>query len=343
MGYRAAVVGCTGYVGGELLRLLNNHSRVSVGAITAHSNAGARLGDIQPHLTSMANLIVEETTIKNLAHHDVVFLALPHGASAELANKIDPDVLVVDCGADFRLADSQDWEKYYGTPHAGTWPYGLPELPGQRALLAETRRIAVPGCYPTASTLALAPVVANNLVDTSDLVIVAASGTSGAGKALKPNLLGSEIMGSTSAYAVGGIHRHIPEILQNLKGVGAQDPKLSFTPILVPMSRGILATCTAPLKQGVTETEVRQAYIDFYDSEPFVSLLPENQWPTTASVLGSNSVQIQVGMDLAAGRLVAISAIDNLTKGTAGGAIQSMNLALGFPEIEGLPMNGVAP
>ncbi|MDR0488125.1 MAG: N-acetyl-gamma-glutamyl-phosphate reductase [Propionibacteriaceae bacterium] len=343
MGYKAAVVGCTGYVGGELLRLLNNHTRVSIGAITAHSNAGVRLGDVQPHLSSIADVIVKDTTIENLEEHDVIFLALPHGASAELAAQIDPDVLVIDCGADFRLASTQDWEKYYGTPHAGTWPYGLPELPGQRAILSEARRIAVPGCYPTASTLGLAPAVVNNLVDSSDLVIVAASGTSGAGKALKPNLLGSEIMGSAAAYSVGGVHRHVPEILQNLRGLGATDPTLSFTPILVPMPRGILATCTASIRAGITEDEVRKAYSDFYQDEPFVTLLPEGQWPTTAAVLGSNSVLIQFGLDSEAGRLTIISAIDNLTKGTAGGAIQSMNLALGFPETEGLPMNGVAP
>ena len=311
--------------------------------MTAHSNAGARLGDLQPHLGSLADRIVEDTTPEVLAGHDVVFLALPHSTSAEVASHLAAETLIVDSGADFRLSSSEQWEKFYGTPHAGTWPYGLPELPGQRAILARTRRIAVPGCYPTASTLALAPAVAAGVTDAHDTVIVAASGTSGAGKALKPHLLGSEIMGSASAYSVGGVHRHIPEILQNLAALGATDPTLSFTPVLVPMPRGILATCTAPLARDITEEEVREIYADFYRGEPFVTVLPAGQWPVTASVLGSNQVHIQVGVDTGAGRLVAVSAIDNLTKGTAGGAIQSMNIALGLDETMGLPLNGVAP
>ena len=343
MSYRVAVAGCTGYVGGELLRLLVDHPYTSVGAVTAHSNAGARLGDLQPHLVSMADVLVEETSAEILEEHDVIFLALPHGASAELVEQLNPDVLVIDCGADFRLSSANDWEEFYGSSHAGTWPYGLPELPNQRKLLTETRRITVPGCYPTATTLALAPAVVSNLVDTSDTVIVAASGTSGAGKALKTNLLGSEIMGSASAYSVGGVHRHIPEILQNLRSLGAGNPRLSFTPVLVPMSRGILATCTAPVQRGVTKAEVRTAYVEYYENEPFVTVLPEGMWPTTGAVLGSNVVQLQVGVDEASGRLVAIAAIDNLTKGTAGGAIQCMNIILDFPETAGLPMNGVAP
>jgi N-acetyl-gamma-glutamyl-phosphate reductase len=338
-----AVAGCTGYVGGELLRLLSGHPEVQIGSITAHTNAGARLGEIQPHLTALANTHVLDTTADHLGNHDVVFLALPHGASAEIAEQLSDDTLVIDCGADYRLESAHVWEKYYGSPHAGTWPYGLPELPGQREILSSTRRIAVPGCYPTATTLALAPGVVANLVDTSDTVVVAASGTSGAGKALKPNLLASEIMGSTSAYGAGGVHRHIPEILQNLSKLGAANPHLSFTPLLVPMARGILATCTAPVQPGVSDEQVREAYTQAYDKEPFVHLLDEDQWPTTGAVLGSNHVHVQVAIDQDAGRLVAVAAIDNLTKGTAGAALQSMNLALGWDETLGLMMNGVAP
>ncbi|MCL1923364.1 MAG: N-acetyl-gamma-glutamyl-phosphate reductase [Propionibacteriaceae bacterium] len=338
-----AVAGCTGYVGGELLRLLSQHPEVEIGSLTAHSNAGALLGDIQPHLSTLAHREVLDTTIENLANHDVVFLALPHGESAKIAEQLSDDTLIIDCGADYRLISPQAWEKYYGSPHAGTWPYGLPELPGARQVLATTRRVAVPGCYPTVSTLALAPAVINNLVDTSDTVIVAASGTSGAGKALKVNLLASEIMGSTSAYGVGGIHRHIPEILQNLIKLGAPAPKLSFTPLLVPMTRGILATCSAPILPGVTHEQVTMAYTQAYKDEPFVHLLPTDVWPTTKAVQGSNHVHIQVTIDEDAGRMVAVASMDNLTKGTAGAALQSMNLALGFDETLALTMNGVAP
>jgi len=343
MSFTVAVAGCTGYAGGEVLRILARHPDVEIGAVTAHSNAGARLGDLQPHLISLADRVVEDTTPEVLAGHDVIFLALPHGASAEIAGHFGPEVLILDCGADFRLSSTEMWEKFYGIPHAGTWPYGLPELPGQREVLAHTRRIAVPGCYPTASTLALAPAIAAGLTDAHDTVIVAASGTSGAGKAPKPNLLGSEIMGSVSAYSVGGTHRHVPEILQNFTVLGAKDPSLSFTPLLVPMPRGILATCTVPLSDSLSESDVRTVYGEYYRDEPFVSLLPEGQWPMTGSVLGSNQVQLQVAVDQAAGRLVAVSAIDNLVKGTAGGAVQSMNLALGLNETTGLTTDGVAP
>ena len=344
MAYTVAVAGATGYAGGEVLRILASHPQVEIGAITAHSNAGALLGTLQPHLSSLAGRRVVETNAENLSGHDVVFLALPHGASAPLAAELGDDTVILDCGADFRLSDPADWEAFYGSPHAGSWPYGLPELPGQREKLTSSKRIAVPGCYPTATTLALAPAVASGFITGQDIVVVAASGTSGAGKAARTNLLGSEIMGSVSAYGVGGVHRHIPEILQNLRGLGATHPTLSFTPLLVPMSRGILATCTAPLASGsVALEDVRTVYGQIYDGEPFVHLLPEGQWPATQSVLGSNSVHIQVAIDKAAKRLVVISAIDNLYKGTAGGAIQSMNIALGLPETTGLNLNGVAP
>jgi len=338
-----AVAGCTGYAGGEVVRLLARHPGVTLGTLTAHANAGARLGDLQPHLTSLADRVVVDTTPEALAGHDVVFLALPHGASAGVAAGLGENQLVLDCGADFRIASAEDWDRFYGPPYAGCWPYGLPELPGQRAVLAAARRIAVPGCYPTVTTLALAPAIAAGLGDAGDTVVVAASGTSGAGKTLKPHLLATEVMGSVSAYSVGGTHRHIPEILQNLRALGAPAPRLSFTPVLVPMPRGILATCTVPLAGDVTEAEVRAAYRGFYADEPFVTVLPEGQWPTTGAVLGSNQVHLQVAVDAAARRLVAVGAIDNLVKGTAGGAIQSMNLALGLDECTGLSTDGVAP
>ena len=337
-----AVAGASGYAGGELLRLLLGHPGVEIGALTAGANAGERLGSLQPHLTPLADRVFDETTVESLAGHDVVFLALPHGQSGLIAATLPDDTLVIDCGADFRLHDAAQWVRFYGGEHAGTWPYGLPELPGQRAVLSTARRVAVPGCYPTVSSLALAPAVADGLVE-PDVVVVAASGTSGAGKAAKPHLLGSEVMGNASAYGVGGVHRHTPEIVQNLSALGEAPVRVSFTPVLVPMPRGILATCSAPLADGVGATDVRETYLKAYDAEPFVRLLPEGEWPQTKAVHGSNACHLQVTVDESAGRLVVVGAIDNLAKGTAGGAIQSMNLALGLDETLGLTTVGVAP
>ncbi len=343
MTVRIAVAGCTGYAGGELLRLLLQHPEVSIGNLTAKSSAGSHLIEHHPHLLPLADIEVLDTTAENLADHDVVFLALPHGTSAAVAEQLGPEVLVIDSGADFRLSDSAEWQQFYGTPHAGTWPYGLPELPGQRAVLAGTRRIAVPGCFPTTITLAMLPALTGGLIDGTDVVAVAPTGPSGAGKSLRVNLLAAELLGSASAYGVGGVHRHVPEMLQNFRLLGAAAPTLSFTPVLVPMARGILATVSAPLAAGVDPSAVRPTYQSGYADEPFVHLLPDGIWPQTQSVLGSNAVQLQVTVDIAANRLVAVAALDNLAKGTAGGAIQSMNLALGLPETTGLSTIGVAP
>lgn len=337
-----AVAGASGYAGGEVLRLLLMHPEVEIGALTAASNAGSTLGEHHPHLTPLAGRVLTDTTPETIAGHDVVFLALPHGASAAVAAELGDDVLVVDCGADFRLAAAADWTAFYGGEHAGTWPYGLPELPGQRERLAGARRIAAPGCFPTVSTLSILPAVAEGLVE-PEVVVVAATGTSGAGKSLKAHLLGSEVMGQASVYGVGGVHRHTPEIEQNLRLAGTAEVRVSFTPVLAPMSRGILATVSAPLAARADADAVRAAYTKAYADEPFVHLLPEGQWPQTKAVMGSNCVHVQVAVDARAGRVVAVGAIDNLTKGTAGTAIQSMNLALGLPEALGLPVVGVAP
>src|ERR1700712_2454872 len=340
---RVAVAGASGYAGGEVLRLLLGHPEVEIGALTAGSNAGELLGGLQPHLVPLADRVLEETTAETLSGHDVVFLALPHGQSGPVAAELGDDVVVIDCGADFRLTDPALWEKFYGSAHAGSWPYGLPELPGQRELLQGARRIAVPGCYPTVSTLALAPAVAAGIVAADDLVVVAASGTSGAGKAPKTNLLGSEVMGSATAYGVGGTHRHTPEIIQNLSGLTDADVRVSFTPVLVPMPRGILATASARAEPGVTADDVRATYEKAYADEPFIHLLPEGQWPTTQAVIRSNAVHPQVPLDEAAGRVVVVGAVDNLAKGTGGAAVQCMNLALGIPEDTGLSTVGLAP
>ncbi|WP_459986381.1 N-acetyl-gamma-glutamyl-phosphate reductase [Nocardioides sp. AN3] len=339
---RVAVAGASGYAGGELLRLLLGHPEVEIGALTGASNAGQALGSLQPHLLPLADRVLEETTIETLSGHDVVFLALPHGQSGAVAAALPESTVVIDCGADFRLVDAAAWEQFYGSEHAGTWPYGLPELPGNRERLAGASRIAVPGCYPTVSSLTLAPAVAAGLIE-NDVVVVAASGTSGAGKAAKAHLLGSETAGNVSAYGVGGVHRHTPEITQNLSALADGTVTVSFTPLLVPMPRGILATCTARLRPGIGPDEVRAAYAKAYADEPFVHLLPEGQWPQTKSVTGSNAVHLQVTVDEAAGRLVAVGAVDNLTKGTAGAAVQCMNLALGLDEALGLSTIGLAP
>jgi N-acetyl-gamma-glutamyl-phosphate reductase len=338
-----AVSGASGYAGGEVLRLLAAHPDVTIGAITAHSNAGSRLGELQPHLHGLADRILEDTTVENLSGHDVVFLALPHGASAEIAAQLPAGTLVIDAGADHRLQDPAAWEKFYGSPHAGTWPYGLPELPNQREALRGATRIAVPGCYPTSALLALAPGFSSGLLEADDVVIVSASGTSGAGKAAKVNLIGAEVMGSMSPYGVGGGHRHTPEIEQGLSNALGAPVTVSFTPTLAPMSRGILTTATARVREGVSGAELRDAWAAAYDEEPFVHLLPEGQWPTTKSVQGSNHAVMQLAFDPHTGRVIVTSAIDNLTKGTAGGAVQSMNIALGLVETAGLELQGVAP
>ncbi|WP_207345014.1 N-acetyl-gamma-glutamyl-phosphate reductase [Arthrobacter sp. E3] len=343
-----AVSGASGYAGGEVLRLLASHPDVSIGAITAHSNAGTRLGDLAPNLYSLAERILVDTTVENLSGHDVVFLALPHGTSAAIAAQLSADTLVIDAGADHRLEDSAAWEKFYGSEHAGTWPYGLPELPGHRERIRGAKRIAVPGCYPTSSLLALMPGFAANALLPDDVVIVAASGTSGAGKAAKVNLIGAEVMGSMSPYGVGGGHRHTPEIQQGLSNASGLDVKVSFTPTLAPMSRGILTTATAKVSADIAalddpEAALRELWTKAYQDEPFVRVLPKGQWPSTKSVQASNYAALQIAYDANVNRVIVCCAIDNLTKGTAGGAVQSMNIALGLPETTGLTLQGVAP
>jgi len=340
-----AVAGASGYAGGEILRLLLGHpayadGRLAIGAVTAATSAGSTLGEHHPHLIPLAQRVVEPTELAVLDGHDVVFLALPHGHSAALAEQLSPDTLIVDCGADFRLTDAGAWEHFYGSRHAGSWPYGLPELPGGREQLRGARRIAVPGCYPTAALLALLPALAEDLIEPA-VTVVAVSGTSGAGRAAKTDLLGSEVIGSARAYNIAGAHRHTPEIAQGLAAVTERDVTVSFTPVLIPTSRGILATCTARTSSPMSL--LRSAYEKAYHAEPFIYLLPEGQLPRTGSVIGSNAAHIAVAVDEAAETFVAIAAIDNLVKGTGGAAVQSMNLALDWPETEGLSVVGVAP
>jgi len=347
MGLLAAVAGASGYAGGELVRLLAGHPDLEIGPLSAAGNAGRRLGEVHPQLVSHADRPLVASTGEPgdpaFDGADVVFLALPHGASAAVVPTLPPDAVVVDLGADFRLGDAAAWERFYGGSHAGTWTYGLPELPGARVAIAGSRRVANPGCYPTAVTLALAPLLAAGVIEPQDLVVVAASGTSGAGRSAKPHLLGSEVMGDLSPYKVGGTHQHIAEMSQSLSAAAGVAVSLSFTPVLAPMPRGILATCTGRLVTGAGSTAARDALAAAYDDEPFVALLPESRWPHTAATNGGNACHLQVAVDADAGRVVVVAAIDNLGKGAAGQAVQNANLMLGLPETAGLTANGVAP
>ncbi|MBN9238045.1 MAG: N-acetyl-gamma-glutamyl-phosphate reductase [Micrococcales bacterium 70-64] len=343
MSLSVAVAGASGYAGGEVLRLLSAHPEFDITTVTAFQNAGQPLIAAQPHLRSLSHLELKPTDAATLAGHDVVFLALPHGKSGEVTKDLPEGTLVIDCGADHRLTSEADWAKFYGGDYYGAWTYGLPELADQRAALAGAKRIAVPGCNVTAITLALAPGIAAGVVESADIVAVLSVGPSGAGKSLRTDLLASELLGSAHAYQVGGVHRHTPEIVQNLELAGGAGVTVSFTPVLVPMSRGILATSTARLKPGVTKAQVRDAWEAAYADEPFVHVLPDGQFPRTADTLGANTCLIGLAVDEAAGRVVVVSALDNLVKGTAGAAIQSANIALGFPETLGLSTDGVAP
>ncbi|GAA3900298.1 N-acetyl-gamma-glutamyl-phosphate reductase [Microbacterium invictum] len=347
MTYSVAVSGASGYAGGEILRLLAAHPDIEIRTVTAHSNAGQPLIDHQPHLRSLRHLTLQDTTPEILAGHDIVFLALPHGQSGQYTDALGAVPLVIDAGADHRLTSDQAWEQFYGGHFHEPWTYGVPELlvggRKQREHLVGATRIAAPGCNASTVSLSLAPGVAAGVIDPGDIVSVLAVGPSGAGKSLKPNLLASEILGTANPYAVGGTHRHIPEIQQALAGAGGTDIRLSFTPVLVPMSRGILATSTAPIAPGVTDAQIRAAWEDAYGDETFVQLLPEGHFPRTADVLGANTALIGLAIDRNANRVVVVTAVDNLAKGTAGAAVQSMNIALGLEETTGLTVNGVAP
>jgi N-acetyl-gamma-glutamyl-phosphate reductase len=338
MGVRAAVAGASGYTGGELLRLLLGHPELSVGPVAAGSSAGRPVTDLHPHLPQLDGLVFAETTAEVLAEADIVFLALPHGQSAALAGDVPSGLPIVDLGADHRLESAQDWARFYDTPYAGQWPYGLPEL--FRDQLAGATRIAGPGCNATAMTLALGPLLAAGMVEPHDLVATTISGTSGAGRGLTGSLLASEVLGDVSAYKVAA-HRHTPEVRQSLRTLADADVTLSYTPTLAPMPRGILATCTA--RTTASESELRQALHRQYDAEPFVHVLPEGRWPHTAATAGSNACHLQVAVDVDAGRAVVVAALDNLGKGAAGQAVQCANLVLGLPETAGLTASGMAP
>jgi len=350
MTYSVAVSGASGYAGGEILRLLAAHPDIEIRTVTAHSNAGQPLIEHQPQLRSLSHLTLQDTTPEVLSGHDIVFLALPHGQSGQYTDALGDTSLIIDAGADHRLTSKAAWEAFYGGTFHEPWSYGVPELivgaGKQRDALRGATRIAAPGCNASTVSLSLAPGVAAGVIDPSDIVSVLAVGPSGAGKSAKTHLLGSEILGTANPYAVGGSHRHIPEIRQALAAAGAIAPeriRVSFTPVIVPMARGILATSTAPIVDGVSDEQIRQAWQRAYSEEPFVQLLPEGHFPRTADVLGANTALMGLAIDRAANRVTVVAAVDNLVKGTAGAAVQSMNIALGLAEDRALTVNGVAP
>jgi N-acetyl-gamma-glutamyl-phosphate reductase len=364
MGARIAVAGASGYAGGELLRLIAGHPDFELAAVTADSNAGRLVGEVHPNLAGLRSLAgrrFEASGIDGALDCDLAFLALPPGQSQLFADHLGDSVKIVDLGPDYRLADAAAWARHYGAEHPGRWPCGLPELPQARAEIQAAARVAVPGCYATASILALAPLLAAGLIEPADIVIVAASGTSGAGRVLKQELLGSEVMGSVAGYQAGGAHRHTPEIEQALEAASQLGPArsaasvtVSFTPVLAPMPRGILAACTARLTPGTGAPPaggpgaagtalLRETLAGAYASEPFVCVLPDGRWPATAAVAGSNGVHLQAAADARTGRATVLAAIDNLGKGAAGQAVQVANLMLGLPETAGLTAAGIAP
>jgi len=344
---RVSIAGASGYAGGELLRLIEAHPRYEVVAASAHSSAGERVDSVHPALApaSVGSLKMCSLSADQL-RADIVFIALPAGQSAQIASELlaaNQNQMIVDLGADFRLSDAHKWERYYGGTHAGTWTYGLAELAHQREVISASTTIANPGCYATAISLACAPAVAAHLMGDSAINVVAASGTTGAGRVPKPNLTASAVMGSISAYKIGGVHQHTPEVEQVLSSIWPEaHVRISFTPLLAPMPRGIIATCTSTLAAGAAG-DPREIYRDYYQESPFVSVLDEGQMPNTGSVTGSNYVQISVSIDEHANQLIVIATLDNLVKGAAGQAIQNANLMCGFEETAGLLQTGVSP
>ena len=336
---KTVVIGASGYAGGELLRLLATHPHLLVTQVSAHSNAGELITSVHPHLTTYQNqkfVAIEEV---NFDQVDVVFIALPHGQSASVVKNIPSHTKVIDLGADFRLSDSAQWDKYYDGEHAGVWTYGLPEIPGQREKISKSVQVSNPGCYATSIITGLLPAL--DFIDVSDVVVVAASGTTGAGRSAKINLIASEVMGSLTSYKFGGVHQHTPEVEQELSNVSGKDVKISFTPILAPMPRGILSTISARLNTNISTEQVNALYAKFYEADYFVDVLQVGQLPKTGSLTGSNKIQVQVAVDEHVQRLVISVALDNLGKGAASQAIQNANLMCGFHEGAGLSTDGL--
>lgn len=336
---KIGVIGGSGYAGGELLRLLAQHPHFEVSGVSAHSNAGEQITSIHPHLNSYSGSEFLPFSPKAFEECELIFLALPHGESAKVISQLPQEMKIVDLGADFRLKSKASWEKYYGGDYAGSWVYGLADVRGKSAEIKVASRVANPGCYATSIALGAAP--AASFTDFSDVVVVAASGTTGAGRTAKVNLIASEVASSLTSYKFGGVHQHTPEIEETLTAISGQDARISFTPILAPMPRGILSTISLKMTQAISLTDARVAYEEFYTETPFVSLLPEGQMPKTSSLTGSNFAQIQIAIDSHTKRFVISVAIDNLGKGASAQAIQNANLMCGYDASVGLLGNGL--
>lgn len=336
---KVGVIGASGYSGGELLKLLAQHPKFELEYIAAGSSANLSITQIHPFLTAYSEFrgkLFETTTLSRMSECDLLFFALPHGESRNWITQLGDDIKVVDLGADYRLTSEAQWKKYYSGEYAGVFPYGLPELPGARAQLATASKIANPGCYATSIILGVLPAITHSMIEISDIVVVASSGTTGAGRNAKVNLLASEVMNSLTSYKFGGVHQHTPEIEQTLSSVSGRQVKISFTPILAPLPRGILATITAKLSGRYDTNRAHEIYSEAYENEKFIHVLPQGHMPQTNAVNGTNSTHIQVAVDTHTNRLIVSVAIDNLGKGAAHQALQNANIISGFEESDGL-------
>ncbi len=336
---KIGVVGASGYAGGELLRLLATHPHFEVSAITAHSNAGEQITSVHPQLQSYAGKKFNAFAPNDFALCELIFLALPHGESAKVISQLPTTAKIVDLGADHRLESAEAWATYYGGDYAGSWTYGLADIEPFKSLISKSTKVANPGCYATSIALGAAP--ASEIADLTDVVVVAASGTTGAGRSAKINLIASEVAGSLTSYKFGGVHQHTPEIEKALTKVSGVDAKISFTHILAPMPRGILSTITAKLTKKISTAQAHALYSSYFAKSQFVTILPIGVMPKTAALTGSNHVQIQVAVDEHTSRLVISVAIDNLGKGAAAQAIQNANLMCSLDEAAGLNFDGL--
>ena len=336
---KVGIINVTGYTGVELARLLFQHPQVELASVTGRSAAGQKLGEVFPHLAG-----IDLTIEAELGDVELVFSAMPHKESAkEVLPLLEQGTKVVDISADFRLKDASEYERWYGFSHPapkllGEAVYGLPEL--YRTKIASVKLVANPGCYPTGAILALAPAVKAKVIE-PDIVVDSKSGVSGAGRTLNLSTHFSEANEDAAAYALEG-HRHLPEIVQELKQLCPElSPSVTFVPHVIPMTRGILTTCYAPLASGKNEKQIKELYLDFYKNEPFVRVVDSP--PHTKHTSGNNLCLVYPTIDHRTGRLVVISCIDNLIKGAGGQAIQNMNLMLGLPETAGLQALSVFP
>jgi N-acetyl-gamma-glutamyl-phosphate reductase len=329
------VIGASGYAGGQLLRLIHAHPKLKFKSAIAHSKANTSIVAEHPFLVGKYDQNFKEFSAEKIAETDFVFIALPHGESAGLISKLKPGTKIVDLGADFRLKDSGKWAKYYSGEHAGSWTYGLPEVENNVENISKSSKVANPGCYATAIALAFAPLIKHDLIDQKYMTVVAASGTTGAGKKPAQSLLASEVMGSLSNYKLNGTHQHIPEIEQALSQISGFELSLSFNPILAPMPRGILANCISLLKKPMTISEVSKLFSEYYKNQPFVQI-QQGTSLQTSSVIDTNNCTLQISIDQKTNQITVVSVLDNLIKGASGQAIQNMNLMCGWDQTLGL-------